>query len=213
MSPPSPPPKQAPGSLWALNATHTRTAATGYPQITFSASFSRDRGEETRGRGRGVGLMEEEGGMLKGEVLQWAGAHRTKQSTLDLQATPLPFKTRVQPRQGAPGNCTGQCYSSHQHMRGLDKGFLSCPSVSPAATEEIGPSDPLRQPSHHPSGPGHLHLSPELWLLSRIVPTSVPALLQPLQRGSQSCRAKTYDTSCRPLLRPFSGSPLHETLN
>lgn len=118
-----------------------------------------------------------------------AEAQRTRQRTLDLRATPPPFKARLHSRQDAQGMALGNAVPGHQLPGGLVKGFLSCPSVSPSGSEEIGPNDPLKQPSHHHGGPSRLHLLPERRHPSPTVPASAFALLQlqPIQHWSQSC--------------------------
>lgn len=97
---------------------------------------------DRRKRGRRVELMEEEEELKEEGGMAGAGAQRTS-STLDLQATPPPpFKGRVHSRQGSQENGIGSAVPNHQFLGGLDKGFLSCPSVSPPGIEEIGPIDP-----------------------------------------------------------------------
>lgn len=147
--------------MWALTAAHTRTPATSYPHVTFNASFSQDRGKEKqgrekegeedeaeepdrRGRRRWVGLMEEEGelkeegGMVKEEVLGWGWGTEGKAAPCTFKPHPHPSKEGSTPDRAPRGTALGGAIPGHQLLGSLDKGFLSCPSVSPPGTEETG---------------------------------------------------------------------------
>lgn len=63
---------------------------------------------------------------------------RGQSSTLDLQTTPPPFKGRVHSSRAPRGMALGGAVPGHQLLGSLDKGFLSCPSMSPPRTEETG---------------------------------------------------------------------------
>lgn len=200
----------------------------GNPQITFNATFSQDgdggggemeSGEAGEGRGRKMkqkSLTKEEGDGERpggGRGPEARLKQRTRQSTFDFQAITPPFKARFHSRQGAQGMALGSAVPGHQLLGGLIKGFLSCPSVSPSGSEEIGPNDSLKQPSHHHSGQSHIYLLPEQWLPSPTAPASVlaPAPRSLFNMGARAVLLKFKSAHVTLLLRPSNVFPLHQS--